>query len=176
VRPQDSPLPGALDWTLIEHCPRGGGQPAPGRPASSPSATSTAPSAACCRPPSPRCTARRAAAGTIRFTLRGSAGQSFGAWLAPGVELTLIGDANDYTGKGLSGRRAGRAAGPDAATFKAEENVVIGNTVLYGATVGPRVLPRAGRASASRCATPAPRRSVEGVGDHGCEYMTGGRP
>ena len=78
---------------------------------------------------------------TIRYTLRGSAGQSFGAWLAPGVELTLFGDANDYTGKGLSGGVLS-VRPPEDATFKAEENVVIGNTVLYGATSRPRVLPR----------------------------------
>ena len=72
---------------------------------------------------------------TIRFTLRGSAGQSFGAWLAPGVELTLIGDANDYTGKGLSGGVLA-VRPPDGVTFRAEENVIIGNTVLYGATAG----------------------------------------
>ena len=72
---------------------------------------------------------------TIRFTLRGSAGQSFGAWLAPGVELTLIGDANDYTGKGLSGGVLA-VRPPEDATFEAEENVIIGNTVLYGATAG----------------------------------------
>jgi glutamate synthase domain-containing protein 3 len=110
---------------------------------------------------------------TIRFTLRGSAGQSFGAWLAPGVELTLIGDANDYTGKGLSGGVLA-VRPPDEATFAAEENVVIGNTVLYGATSG-RAFFRglAGERFAVRnsgaCAV------VEGVGDHGCEYMTGGR-
>src|SRR5881275_162306 len=73
--------------------------------------------------------------GTIRYTLRGSAGQSFGAWLAPGVELTLIGDANDYTGKGLSGGVLA-VRPPDGSAFAAEENVVIGNTVLYGGTGG----------------------------------------
>src|SRR5581483_11974654 len=74
-------------------------------------------------------------AGSVRFTLRGSAGQSFGAWLAPGVELTLFGDANDYTGKGLSGGTIA-VRPPEAATFAAEENVIVGNTVLYGATAG----------------------------------------
>src|SRR5881275_3306861 len=110
---------------------------------------------------------------TIRFTLRGSAGQSFGAWLAPGVELTLIGDANDYTGKGLSGGVLA-VRPPEDASFRAEENVIIGNTVLYGATAG-RAFFRglAGERFAVRnsgaCAV------VEGIGDHGCEYMTGGR-
>jgi len=110
--------------------------------------------------------------GTIRFTLRGSAGQSFGAWLAPGVELTLVGDANDYVGKGLSGGVLSLSP-PDGAGFRAEENVIAGNTILYGATagraffrglVGERFAVRNSGASAV----------VEGVGDHGCEYMTGG--
>jgi glutamate synthase (NADPH/NADH) large chain/glutamate synthase (ferredoxin) len=109
----------------------------------------------------------------VRFTLRGSAGQSFGAWLAPGVELTLIGDANDYTGKGLSGGVL-TVRPPDEATFKAEENVIIGNTVLYGATAG-RAFFRglAGERFAVR--NSGASAVVEGVGDHGCEYMTGGR-
>jgi glutamate synthase (NADPH/NADH) large chain/glutamate synthase (ferredoxin) len=110
--------------------------------------------------------------GTIRFTLRGSAGQSFGAWLAPGVELTLVGDANDYVGKGLSGGVIALRP-PDDAAFRAEENVIAGNTILYGATrgraffrgvVGERFAVRNSGAIAV----------VEGVGDHGCEYMTGG--
>ena len=75
------------------------------------------------------------APGTISFTLRGSAGQSFGAWLAPGVELTLIGDANDYVGKGLSGGVLA-VRPPEGSGFVAEENVIVGNTVLYGATAG----------------------------------------
>jgi glutamate synthase (NADPH/NADH) large chain/glutamate synthase (ferredoxin) len=110
---------------------------------------------------------------TVRFTLRGSAGQSFGAWLAPGVELTLIGDANDYTGKGLSGGVL--AVHPPAdAGFRAEENVIVGNTVLYGATAG-RAFFRglAGERFAVR--NSGASAVVEGVGDHGCEYMTGGR-
>jgi glutamate synthase domain-containing protein 2/glutamate synthase domain-containing protein 1/glutamate synthase domain-containing protein 3 len=110
--------------------------------------------------------------GTVRFTLRGSAGQSFGAWLAPGIELTLFGDANDYVGKGLSGGVLALRP-PDDAGFRAEENVVAGNTILYGATggksffrglVGERFAVRNSGATAI----------VEGVGDHGCEYMTGG--
>jgi glutamate synthase domain-containing protein 3 len=110
---------------------------------------------------------------TIRFTLHGSAGQSFGAWLAPGVELSLLGDANDYTGKGLSGGVLA-VRPPEGSTFKAEENVVIGNTVLYGATSG-RAFFRglAGERFAVR--NSGASAVVEGVGDHGCEYMTGGR-
>ena len=110
---------------------------------------------------------------SIRFTLRGSAGQSFGAWLAPGVALTLYGDANDYVGKGLSGGTV--TVRPDEeATFAAEENVIIGNTVLYGATSGKAYFRgRAGERFAVR--NSGAEAVVEGVGDHGCEYMTGGK-
>jgi len=111
--------------------------------------------------------------GTIRVTFDGSAGQSFGGWLAPGVEFTLYGDANDYTGKGLSGGVLA-VRPPEGVTFAAEENVVIGNTVLYGATSG-RAFFRglAGERFAVR--NSGAQAVVEGVGDHGCEYMTGGR-
>jgi glutamate synthase (NADPH/NADH) large chain/glutamate synthase (ferredoxin) len=110
---------------------------------------------------------------TIRFTLRGSAGQSFGAWLAPGVELTLIGDANDYTGKGLSGGVLA-VMPPENALFAAEENVLIGNTVLYGATAG-RAFFRGLAGERFGVRNSGASAVVEGVGDHGCEYMTGGR-
>jgi glutamate synthase domain-containing protein 3 len=110
---------------------------------------------------------------TIRFDLRGSAGQSFGAWLAPGVELALVGDANDYVAKGLSGGVLS-VRPPEEAAFAAEENVIVGNTVLYGATSG-RAFFRglAGERFAVR--NSGASAVVEGVGDHGCEYMTGGR-
>jgi len=110
---------------------------------------------------------------TIRVRLRGSAGQSFGGWLAPGVTFTLHGDANDYTGKGLSGGVVA-VMPPDGATFAAHENVIVGNTVLYGATSG-RAFFRglAGERFAVR--NSGASAVVEGVGDHGCEYMTGGR-
>ena len=78
---------------------------------------------------------------TIQIEFTGSAGQSFGGWLAPGVSFTLHGDANDYTGKGLSGGVLA-VLPPDGVTFRAEDNVIVGNTVLYGATERPRVLPR----------------------------------
>jgi glutamate synthase (NADPH/NADH) large chain/glutamate synthase (ferredoxin) len=108
-----------------------------------------------------------------RYELHGSAGQSFGAWLAPGIELTLVGDANDYVGKGLSGGVLALRPPGDAA-FAAEENVIAGNTVLYGATSG-RAFFRglAGERFAVR--NSGASAVVEGVGDHGCEYMTGGR-
>jgi glutamate synthase (NADPH/NADH) large chain/glutamate synthase (ferredoxin) len=110
---------------------------------------------------------------TIRVELTGSAGQSFGGWLAPGVTFTLHGDANDYTGKGLSGGVLA-VMPPDGVTYAAEENVIIGNTVLYGATSG-RAFFRgiAGERFAVR--NSGASAVVEGVGDHGCEYMTGGR-
>ncbi|HZO33471.1 MAG TPA: glutamate synthase large subunit [Gaiellaceae bacterium] len=110
--------------------------------------------------------------GTIRLRLEGSAGQSFGAWLAPGVELTLVGDANDYVGKGLSGGVVA-VRPPESAAFAAEESVIVGNTVLYGATAG-RAFFRglAGERFAVR--NSGAHAVVEGVGDHGCEYMTGG--
>ena len=111
--------------------------------------------------------------GTIRYALHGSAGQSFGAWLAPGVELTLFGDANDYAGKGLSGGVIA-VRPPLRAAFAAEENVIVGNTVLYGATAGRAFFAgRAGERFAVR--NSGAGAVVEGVGDHGCEYMTGGR-
>ena len=110
--------------------------------------------------------------GTVRFALHGSAGQSFGAWLAPGVELTLNGDANDYAGKGLSGGTIAIRP-PEGATFAAEENVIVGNTVLYGATKGKAFFRGlAGERFAVR--NSGADAVVEGVGDHGCEYMTGG--
>jgi glutamate synthase domain-containing protein 2/glutamate synthase domain-containing protein 3 len=108
-----------------------------------------------------------------RYELHGSAGQSFGAWLAPGLELTLVGDANDYVGKGLSGGILAIRP-PDDATFRAEENVIVGNTVLYGATSGRAYFRGlAGERFAVRNSGAV--AVVEGVGDHGCEYMTGGR-
>jgi len=110
--------------------------------------------------------------GTIEITFRGSAGQSFGAFLAPGITLRLIGDANDYLGKGLSGGRI-VVQTPPGSSFDPKENVIAGNTLLYGATsgevfinglVGERFAVRNSGAVAV----------VEGVGDHACEYMTGG--
>ena len=112
------------------------------------------------------------AQGTIQFSFRGSAGQSFGAWLAPGIELTLYGDANDYAGKGLSGGTIAISP-PEGSTFAAEQNVIVGNTVLYGATRGKAFFRGlAGERFAVR--NSGADAVVEGVGDHGCEYMTGG--
>ncbi|MGB7214723.1 MAG: glutamate synthase large subunit [Gammaproteobacteria bacterium] len=110
---------------------------------------------------------------TIHIKLRGSAGQSFGAFLAKGITLELEGDSNDYVGKGLSGGRL-IIYPPRESRFKAEENVLIGNVALYGAT-GGRAFFR-GRSAERFCVRNSGARAVvEGVGDHGCEYMTGGR-
>ena len=110
---------------------------------------------------------------TVHIKLNGSAGQSLGAWLAKGVTIELEGDANDYVGKGLSGGRV-VIYPPRESTFTAEENIIIGNVVLYGATSG-RAFFR-GRAAERFCVRNSGAHAVvEGVGDHGCEYMTGGR-
>ena len=109
---------------------------------------------------------------TIHFQFSGSAGQSFGAFLAKGVTLELEGDANDYVGKGLSGGRL-IVYPPRAATFQPEENILIGNVVLYGATSGEAFFNgMAGERFAVR--NSGARAVVEGLGDHGCEYMTRG--
>ena len=112
---------------------------------------------------------------SITVDFEGSAGQSFGGWLAPGVTFTLHGDANDYAGKGLSGGviairpRAGMNG-----EFAAERNVIVGNTVLYGATSG-RAFFRGLAGERFGVRNSGAWTVVEGVGDHGCEYMTGGR-
>ena len=111
--------------------------------------------------------------GTINIRFTGSAGQSFGAFLAGGVTLELEGDANDYVGKGLSGGRV-IIYPPRTSTFEAEENIIVGNVVLYGATSGEAYF--RGRAAERFCVRNSGAHTViEGVGDHGCEYMTGGR-
>ncbi|MGZ4650805.1 MAG: GltB/FmdC/FwdC-like GXGXG domain-containing protein, partial [Kineosporiaceae bacterium] len=109
---------------------------------------------------------------TIDVTLTGSAGQSFGAFLPRGVTLRLFGDANDYLGKGLSGGRI--VVRPDrAAAFAAETNIIAGNVIAYGATSGEIFL--RGQVGERFCVRNSGVTAVvEGVGDHGCEYMTGG--
>jgi glutamate synthase domain-containing protein 3 len=110
---------------------------------------------------------------TIHFKLYGSAGQSFGAFLAGGITLELVGDANDYVGKGLSGGRL-IVYPPKASPFAPQENILVGNVVLYGATGGQAFF--RGRAAERFCVRNSGAWAViEGVGDHGCEYMTGGR-
>jgi glutamate synthase (ferredoxin) len=110
---------------------------------------------------------------TITLHFQGSAGQSFGAFIPKGVTLSLEGDANDYVGKGLSGGKI-NVFPPADATFDAEENVIIGNVALYGATDGRAYIRgMAGERFAVR--NSGATAVVEGVGDHGCEYMTGGK-
>ena len=110
---------------------------------------------------------------TITIAFEGSAGQSFGAFLPKGITLRLEGDANDYTGKGLSGGRI-IVRPSKSATFAAEDNIIAGNVVLYGATQGEMFL--RGIVGERFCVRNSGATAVvEGVGDHGCEYMTGGR-
>ncbi|WP_430898119.1 MULTISPECIES: glutamate synthase large subunit [unclassified Paraflavitalea] len=110
---------------------------------------------------------------TIHYKFNGTAGQSFGAFNTKGVTLELEGDANDYFGKGLSGARL-IVYPPKEATYIPEENIIIGNTAFYGATAGESFIRgKAGERFAVR--NSGAKAVVEGVGDHGCEYMTGGR-
>jgi glutamate synthase (NADPH/NADH) large chain len=110
---------------------------------------------------------------TISIKARGTAGQSFGAWLARGVTIELAGEGNDYVGKGLSGGKLIIYPPAHSAIEKAEENIVVGNTVLYGAVTGECYFRGvAGERFAVR--NSGVTAVVEGVGDHGCEYMTGG--
>ena len=112
-------------------------------------------------------------ADTIRCTFQGSAGQSFGAFLAHGVTFRLEGDANDYVGKGLSGGKI-IIVPPAVSVFKPEENIIAGNTLLYGATSGEIYIN--GRVGERFCVRNSGATAVvEGAGDHCCEYMTGGR-
>jgi len=110
---------------------------------------------------------------TIKYHFRGSAGQSFGAFGAPGLAFTLEGEANDYFGKGLSGAKLSII--PDRkAKFEASENIIIGNVAFYGATSGEAYIRgRAGERFAVR--NSGVKTVIEGIGDHGCEYMTGGK-
>jgi len=112
-------------------------------------------------------------ADTIGINLKGTAGQSFGAWLARGITLKLQGDANDYVGKGLSGGKIIICPPKNVAIDKAEDNIIVGNTVLFGAISGEVYF--SGVAGERFCVRNSGAHAVvEGVGDHGCEYMTGG--
>ncbi|MDF7807429.1 glutamate synthase large subunit [Pontiellaceae bacterium B12219] len=110
---------------------------------------------------------------TVHFNLKGSVGQSLGAFMCRGIELELEGDANDYVGKGLSG--GSLTIYPDkGATFRAEENILVGNVCFYGATSGSAYI--RGVAGERFCVRNSGAEVVvEGIGDHGCEYMTGGK-
>ena len=104
---------------------------------------------------------------------KGAGGQSFGAFIPRGLTLELTGDSNDYFGKGLSGGKL-VVCQPKGVKFKSDENIIIGNVALYGATSGKAFV---GGVAGERFAVrnSGARAVVEGVGDHGCEYMTGGR-
>jgi glutamate synthase (NADPH/NADH) large chain len=110
---------------------------------------------------------------TIKLNFTGSSGQSFGAFLPKGITLSLTGDANDYTGKGLSGGRI-IVKPPENAAYSPEDNIIIGNVAFYGATSGEAYI--YGAAGERFCVRNSGVKAVvESVGDHGCEYMTGGR-
>jgi glutamate synthase domain-containing protein 2/glutamate synthase domain-containing protein 1/glutamate synthase domain-containing protein 3 len=193
VEPPPPVLDDALDWQLVElakHVIEAGGGPAGGHPDGTPHAREQTGRVEIEMPIrnvnrcvggilSSHIAATRGAQGldpdSIVVRFKGSAGQSFGGWLAPGVTFELEGDTNDYTGKGLSGGvlavRPPREVDPH---FLAQENVIVGNTVLYGATAGKAFFRGlAGERFAVR--NSGAWAVVEGVGDHGCEYMTGGR-
>jgi glutamate synthase (NADPH/NADH) len=110
---------------------------------------------------------------TIHIDMKGSAGQSLGAFMAPGITIELEGDANDYVGKGLSGGRL-IVYPPKVSSFKSQENIIVGNVCLYGATSGEAYF-RGIAAERFAVRNSGAYAVVEGVGDHGCEYMTGGR-
>ena len=139
-----------------------------------PSAISTAWSAPSWAARSPNATAREGLPDdTIQLHFQGSAGQSFGAFVPTGITLELEGDANDYVGKGLSGGKI-IVYPPTGSTFVPEENIIIGNVAFYGATGGEAYF--RGMAGERFCVRNSGVNAVvEGVGDHGCEYMTGGR-
>ena len=108
---------------------------------------------------------------SINLNLTGSAGQSLGAFLQKGISITVEGDANDYVGKGLSGGKI-CIFPPKSSPFKSQENVIIGNVALYGATSGKAFF--RGIAAERFCVRNSGAIAVvEGIGDHGCEYMTG---
>ena len=110
---------------------------------------------------------------TLKINLEGHAGQSFGAWITKGMTLNLEGDANDFVGKGLSGGKI-VIYPPKNSSFVPEENILLGNVALYGATDGEAYF--RGIAAERFCVRNSGARVViEGIGDHGCEYMTGGR-
>ena len=171
---QKHPIDDVLDRKLIEEA-----QPAlearrAGQPSNCRSATSTARPAPCCRARWPSASATRACKNdTIIVKLTGTAGQSFGAFLARGVTFDLVGDANDYVGKGLSGGRIVVRPPENTRHRRRKKSIIVGNTVLYGATEGECYFRGvAGERFAVR--NSGAIAVVEGVGDHGCEYMTGG--
>ncbi|MCC6729040.1 MAG: glutamate synthase large subunit [Chthonomonadales bacterium] len=172
VQPQDHGLDEAIDYHLIDGCKAalegGSGVEISGPIRNSNRTVGTMLSGEVAR----RFGARGLPDDTIRIHFAGSAGQSFGAFLANGITLTLEGDANDYLGKGISGGRI-VVRPPVAATFVAHENIIAGNTLLYGAT-GGEVYLRGVVGERFAVRNSGAHAVVEGTGDHACEYMTGG--
>ena len=176
LRPQDSPLPRRAGLDADRGAPRTRSTTACRSPASSTCATSTARVGGLLSQRGHQGARRRRACRRRRSATRCAArpGSRSARWLAPGVELTLIGDANDYTGKGLSGGVLA-VRPPEDADLRGRGERRSSATPCSTARPPAARSSAGSRASASRCATRAPRAVVEGVGDHGCEYMTGGR-
>ena len=170
---QDHGLDKVLDNKLIEIAKPALEKQGAGQARARRSPTATAPPAPCCRARSPGATATPGSPeDTIWLTFKGTAGQSFGAWAAHGVTLDLVGEANDYVGKGLSGGKLIVRPDPSSGIVP-EESIIVGNTVLYGAITGECYFRGiAGERFAVR--NSGAIAVVEGTGDHGCEYMTGG--
>jgi glutamate synthase domain-containing protein 3 len=172
VTTQDHGLAGALDNQLIETC-----KPAieHGTPVEAEFAIRNV-NRTVCTMLSAEISRRHGAAGlppeTVKLKFSGSAGQSFGAFMAPGIAVTLEGDANDYFGKGISGGRI-VVFPPRTATFAPEDNIIVGNVSLYGAT-GGEVFCRGQAGERFAVRNSGVTAVIEGVGDHGCEYMTKG--
>jgi glutamate synthase domain-containing protein 2/glutamate synthase domain-containing protein 1/glutamate synthase domain-containing protein 3 len=172
VTTQDHGLAGALDNQLIETC-----KPAieHGTPVEAEFAIRNV-NRTVCTMLSAEISRRHGAAGlppeTVKLNFSGSAGQSFGAFMAPGIAVTLEGDANDYFGKGISGGRI-VVFPPRTATFVPEDNIIVGNVSLYGAT-GGEVFCRGQAGERFAVRNSGVTAVIEGVGDHGCEYMTKG--
>jgi glutamate synthase (NADPH) large chain len=173
VRAPDPVLDDALDWALIEQAQPALERGEPVRIATAVRNVNRTVGGLLSSEIARRHDAKGLPEGTIEVELEGSAGQSFGAWLMRGVTFTLAGETNDYAGKGLAGGVL-TVRPPEDAGFAAEENVIVGNTVLYGAT-GGRAFFRGLSGERFAVRNSGAHAVVEGVGDHGCEYMTGGR-
>ena len=173
VRAPGPPLDDVLDRKLIAEAQAGARSRRAGHDRARRSATPTAPPAPCCRARSPGAMAMPACPTTrSRSSSKGTAGQSFGASWPRGVTLDLVGEANDYVGKGLSGGKLIIRPSPRRAPWP-RESIIVGNTVLYGAIAGECYFRGvAGERFAVR--NSGAIAVVEGTGDHGCEYMTGG--
>jgi glutamate synthase domain-containing protein 2/glutamate synthase domain-containing protein 3 len=172
VTTQKHDIDNALDWTLIKEAKAAFEQKTPVRIEKTIKNTDRAVGAILSAEVSTKFGSRGLPANTIHCKFKGSAGQSFGAWLAAGITLELEGDGNDYVGKGLSGGRV-MVYPPKESTFVPEDNIVIGNVALYGATSGEAFFRGLG-GERFAVRNSGARAVVEGIGDHGCEYMTGG--